>query len=87
MHVLGRCRCGAAQSAPAPLRAVVTDKAAMGKVLSRTPLLRVGEPSEVGSVVSFLASRAASYMTGQVLYVDGGRLALNYTVPVPEDGG
>jgi NAD(P)-dependent dehydrogenase (short-subunit alcohol dehydrogenase family) len=68
------------------LPAVVTDKAAMGKVLSRTPMLRVGEPSEVGSVVRFLASRDSSYMTGQVVYVDGGRLALNYTVPVPEEG-
>ena len=66
---------------------MVTDKAAMGKVLSRTPLLRVGEPGEVASVVRFLASRDSSYMTGQTVYVDGGRLALNYTVKVPEEEG
>lgn len=53
------------------------------QVLSRTPLRRLGEPSEVASVVAFLASADASYMTGQVLYPDGGRLALSYTIPVP----
>ncbi|KAL4434138.1 hypothetical protein ABPG75_000579 [Micractinium tetrahymenae] len=66
------------------LASVVSDKAAMDKVLSRTPMLRVAEPIEVGNVVKFLCSDDASYMTGQVVYVDGGRLALNYTVPVPE---
>ncbi|KAF8058832.1 fabG2 [Scenedesmus sp. PABB004] len=65
------------------LASVVADKAAMERVLSRTPLGRVGQPSEIGSVAAFLASQDASYMTGQIIYVDGGRMALNYTVPVP----
>jgi NAD(P)-dependent dehydrogenase (short-subunit alcohol dehydrogenase family) len=66
------------------LQAVATDKEAKRRVLSRTPLARIGEPDEVAAVAAFLASDAASYLTGQTIYVDGGRLALNYTVPVPD---
>jgi NAD(P)-dependent dehydrogenase (short-subunit alcohol dehydrogenase family) len=64
------------------LASVATDAAARERILSRTPLGRIGTPAEVGEVVAFIASDAASYMTGQVLYVDGGRMALNYTMPV-----
>ena len=55
----------------------------MCRVLSRTPMGRVGDPLEIGQIAAFLASDAASYITGQILYADGGRMALNYTVPVP----
>lgn len=48
-------------------------------ILARTPLRRVGEPDEIASLAVFLASDGASYMTGQTVYADGGRLALNYT--------
>ena len=66
------------------LAAVNSDPAAKAKILSRTPLGRVGEVSEIASAAAFLASDEASYMTGETIYVDGGRLGLNYTVPVPE---
>jgi len=42
-----------------------------------TPLKRIGDPEEVAEVAFFLASEAASYVTGQCVYVDGGRLANN----------
>ncbi len=66
------------------LKTVVNDEEAMKKVLMRTPLGRIGEPSEVASVAAFLASPDASYITGQTIYPDGGRLPLNYTMP-PKD--
>ena len=43
-----------------------------GKVLERTPMGRFGETSEIASTAVFLASASASYVTGQVLFVDGG---------------
>ena len=52
---------------------------AMAMVMSRTPLKRVGEPREVADVVAFLASKKASYITGETIYIDGGRMGMNYT--------
>jgi NAD(P)-dependent dehydrogenase (short-subunit alcohol dehydrogenase family) len=61
-------------------QAVLGSDAARRRVLSRTPLGRLGEPAEVADACAFLLSSASSYMTGSIVYVDGGRLALNYTV-------
>ncbi len=66
------------------LKGVMTDDASRKRILSRTPLGRVGEPSEIAKVAVFLASDDSSYVTGQVIYADGGRMPLNYTVDVAE---
>lgn len=47
-------------------------------MLSRTPLGRFGQAEEMAGVAAFLVSDDASYITGQTIYADGGRLALNY---------
>jgi NAD(P)-dependent dehydrogenase (short-subunit alcohol dehydrogenase family) len=60
--------------------AVLGSDEARARIMSRTPMRRLGEPAEVAEVVAFLISSAASYMTGEIVVVDGGRLALNYTV-------
>ncbi|HSC69836.1 MAG TPA: 3-oxoacyl-ACP reductase family protein [Candidatus Methylomirabilis sp.] len=46
----------------------------MEKLQHQIPLGRIGEPPEVGRVVAFLASEAASYLNGVVLDINGGRL-------------
>jgi NAD(P)-dependent dehydrogenase (short-subunit alcohol dehydrogenase family) len=63
------------------LKTVMDDEAARRMILSRTPMGRCGEVGEVARVAVFLASPDASYITGQTIYVDGGRLALNYVMP------
>jgi len=62
--------------------AVLGSEESRRKILSRTPLGRLGEPEEVAAIAAFLAGDDASYLTGQTIYPDGGRLGLNYTVPV-----
>jgi NAD(P)-dependent dehydrogenase (short-subunit alcohol dehydrogenase family) len=64
------------------LQAVLTSEEAKARILSRTPMKRLGEPGEIADVVAYLLSDAASYVTGEIVVVDGGRMTLNYTVPV-----
>ncbi len=63
----------------AMMAAVNENPEAMRVAMSRTPLKRMGTPREVAEIVAFLASDKASYITGETVYVDGGRLGLNYT--------
>lgn len=63
-------------------RAVLTSEDARQRILSRTPMKRLGQPAEIAEVVAWLASDASSYLTGEIVVADGGRMALNYTVAV-----
>ncbi len=66
------------------VKQLMVDEKARHTILSRTPMGRLGEPEEIAAVAAFLASDEASYITGETVVADGGRLGLNYTVPVPE---
>jgi NAD(P)-dependent dehydrogenase (short-subunit alcohol dehydrogenase family) len=64
-----------------PMTQAALDQPAVDMMLSRTPIGRFAEGEEIAGVAAFLAGPDAGYITGQTLYADGGRLALNYVVP------
>lgn len=64
----------------AMLASVNANPAAIATAMSRTPLQRFGEAREIADAVAFLCSKKASYITGETIYVDGGRMAQNYPV-------
>src|SRR5207244_4263326 len=49
---------------------------AMQKIVSDTPLGRIGQPEEIASVIRFLLSEESSFMTGHTLAASGGRVTL-----------
>jgi len=51
---------------------LLADKEFVDRVISRTPTRRIGEPEEVSSLAAFLCLPTASYITGQIISVDGG---------------
>lgn len=67
------------------LEDVLEDREKEQMILERTPLHRIGEDWEIASIATFLASKAASFITGQTIYADGGRLVQNYPVQIIED--
>jgi len=58
---------------------IATNESALAEVMSRTPMKRPADPGEIASIAVFLASQDSSYITGQTIYADGGRLPLAYT--------
>lgn len=83
-HGIRVCGVGPGTIATEIIKGAFTERAGMNAILARTPIGRLGEPEEIASVVAFLASDDASYITGETIYPDGGRRILNYTVPVAE---
>jgi len=55
---------------------LVQDEAFSGWVQARTPAGRWGQPAELAGAAVFLASRASDFVNGQIIYVDGGMLAV-----------
>jgi len=53
-------------------RALWEDPDNLKRALSGTPMARIGEPEEIAGAACYLASKAGSYMTGQMMVVDGG---------------
>ncbi|THU53609.1 hypothetical protein C4D60_Mb10t16240 [Musa balbisiana] len=59
-------------SITSPFSQLLNDKDSLQRIIDRTPLRRFGEPEEVSSLVGYLCLPAASYITGQIISVDGG---------------
>jgi NAD(P)-dependent dehydrogenase (short-subunit alcohol dehydrogenase family) len=53
-------------------KTMLEDEKIKKAIISKIPLKRIGKPSDLSGVVVFLASKASDYITGQVIFVDGG---------------
>jgi 3-oxoacyl-[acyl-carrier protein] reductase len=58
--------------APGFIKTAMTENMELSKYLSVIPMGRIGEPEEIAHIVSFLASEKASYITGEIISVNGG---------------
>ena len=71
----------------AALAHVLTDDSIRGRLESNTPMQRIGRPDDIAAAVVYLASDAASWVTGKVFEIDGGVEAPAFTIPFEPLGG
>ena len=71
----------------AALEHVLTDDSIRHRLESNTPMQRVGQPEDIAAAVVYLASDAASWVTGKVFEIDGGVEAPAFTIPFTPLGG
>jgi 7-alpha-hydroxysteroid dehydrogenase len=63
---------------------IADDEPTRTAIESATPMRRIGDPEDIAAAVLYLASDAASYVTGQVLAVDGGLHSPNFVIDLPD---
>lgn len=66
------------------LEIVASNEELRTAIEAATPLRRLGAPDDIAAAVVYLASRASSYVTGQVIAVDGGITTTNFSFPIPD---
>ena len=66
------------------LEVVAADPEMKATLEGHTPLRRIGVPEDIAAAILYLASPASSYVTGQVLAVDGGLVTPNMPLPIPD---
>ena len=70
LNLIRRLHAVQAQQALTPAQALIATRGTDS--VEQTPLKRLGQPSEIASVIAFLCSNGSSFMTGEVLHVNGG---------------
>lgn len=70
--------------ATSSLEIVAQDDNLRGALEKATPLRRIGEPADIAATAVFLASPAGGYLTGKVIETDGGLIAPNLDIPIPD---
>ncbi len=70
--------------ATAALETVLTNEAIRRQLEENTPMRRIGEPEDIAACALYLASPAASWVTGKIFEVDGGAESPAFQIPVPE---
>jgi 7-alpha-hydroxysteroid dehydrogenase len=63
---------------------VATNPELRSMIENATPLRRLGDPDDIAAAVLYLASQASSYVTGQIIAVDGGVTTTNFNFPIAD---